>query len=66
MMLPSGVSRQTPRKAGASVSRWVGELVENRTRTDWPAALPPRKLLGHVEEEGTIRLRHSFHVSLEL
>ena len=25
------------RKAGVSVSRWVAELVENRTRTDWPA-----------------------------
>jgi hypothetical protein len=24
------------RKAGVSVSRWVGELVRNRTRTDWP------------------------------
>lgn len=25
------------RKAGVSVSRWVAELVENRTRTEWPA-----------------------------
>ena len=25
------------RKAGVSVSRWVADLVENRTRTDWPA-----------------------------
>jgi hypothetical protein len=25
------------RKAGVSVSRWVSELVENRTRSDWPA-----------------------------
>jgi hypothetical protein len=25
------------RKAGVSVSRWVGELVHNRTRRDWPA-----------------------------
>ncbi len=25
------------RKAGLSVSRWVGELVQNQTRTDWPA-----------------------------
>jgi len=25
------------RKAGVSVSRWVGELVRNRTRQDWPA-----------------------------
>jgi hypothetical protein len=25
------------RKAGVSVSRWVGELVQNRTRSDWPA-----------------------------
>ena len=28
--------------------------------------LPSCKLLGKIEEEGTIRLRHSFHVSLEL
>jgi hypothetical protein len=32
------------RKAGVSVSRWVGELVENRTRRDWPAAA--RELAG--------------------
>jgi hypothetical protein len=25
------------RKAGVSVSRWVAELIENRTRADWPA-----------------------------
>jgi hypothetical protein len=25
------------RKAGVSVSRWVADLVENRTRTEWPA-----------------------------
>ncbi len=25
------------RKSGVSVSRWVAELVENRTRTVWPA-----------------------------
>jgi hypothetical protein len=25
------------RKAGVSVSRWVADLVEDRTRTDWPA-----------------------------
>ena len=25
------------RKAGVWVSRWVAELVENRTRTEWPA-----------------------------
>jgi hypothetical protein len=25
------------RKSGVSVSRWVAELVGNRTRTDWPA-----------------------------
>lgn len=25
------------RKAGVSVSRWVADLVEKRTRTDWPA-----------------------------
>lgn len=25
------------RKAGVSVSRWVAELVENRTRMEWPA-----------------------------
>lgn len=32
------------RKAGISVSRWVAELVENRTRTDWPAEV--RELAG--------------------
>ena len=32
------------RKAGVSVSRWVGELVENRTRTEWPAEV--RELAG--------------------
>ena len=25
------------RKAGVPVSRWVSELIENRTLTDWPA-----------------------------
>ena len=25
------------RKAGVSVSRWVADLVENRTRNEWPA-----------------------------
>ncbi len=25
------------RKAGVSVSRWIAGLVENRTRTEWPA-----------------------------
>jgi hypothetical protein len=25
------------RKAGVSVSRWVGELVQSGTRSDWPA-----------------------------
>jgi hypothetical protein len=25
------------RKAGVSVSRWIADLVENRTRTEWPA-----------------------------
>ncbi|MBZ5564595.1 MAG: CopG family transcriptional regulator [Acidobacteriia bacterium] len=24
------------RKCGVSVSRWVADLVKNRTRTDWP------------------------------
>ena len=24
------------RKSGVSVSRWIAELVESRTRTDWP------------------------------
>jgi hypothetical protein len=24
------------KKAGVSVSRWVAELVKNRTRTEWP------------------------------
>jgi len=28
--------RAAARKAGVSVSRWVSELVENRTRSDWP------------------------------
>ena len=32
------------RRAGVSVSRWVGELVENRTRTDWP--VEARELAG--------------------
>jgi hypothetical protein len=32
------------RKAGVSVSRWVAELVENRTRTEWPAEV--RQLAG--------------------
>jgi hypothetical protein len=32
------------RKAGVSVSRWVGELVRNRTRTDWP--IEARELAG--------------------
>jgi hypothetical protein len=27
------------RKAGVSVSRWVADLVENRTRTEWPAGV---------------------------
>jgi hypothetical protein len=30
-------AKAAARKAGVSVSRWVAELVENRTRTDWPA-----------------------------
>jgi len=29
--------RAAAREAGVSVSRWVGELVQNRTRSDWPA-----------------------------
>jgi hypothetical protein len=24
------------RKSGVSVSRWIAELVQSRTRTDWP------------------------------
>ena len=32
------------RKAGVSVSRWVGDLVHNRTRSEWPAEA--RKLAG--------------------
>lgn len=32
------------RKAGVSVSRWVAELVRNRTRTDWPEEV--RRLAG--------------------
>ena len=32
------------RKSGLSVSRWVAELVENRTRTDWP--VEARELAG--------------------
>jgi hypothetical protein len=29
--------KATARKAGVSVSRWVGDLVQNRTRGAWPA-----------------------------
>jgi hypothetical protein len=29
--------KMAARKAGVSVSRWVADLVENRTRTEWPA-----------------------------
>ncbi len=32
------------RKSGVSVSRWVSDLVESRTRTDWP--LEARELAG--------------------
>jgi hypothetical protein len=28
--------RAAARKSRVSVSRWIAELVENRTRTDWP------------------------------
>ena len=29
--------RAAARKSRVSVSRWIAELVESRTRTDWPA-----------------------------
>lgn len=29
--------KNAARKAGISVSRWVAELLESRTRTEWPA-----------------------------
>lgn len=29
--------KSAAKKAGVSVSRWVAELVENRTRNEWPA-----------------------------
>jgi hypothetical protein len=25
------------RKSGVSVSRWIAEVIESRTRTDWPS-----------------------------
>jgi hypothetical protein len=28
--------KSAARKSGVSVSRWVAELVQSRTRTDWP------------------------------
>ena len=28
--------RAAARKSGVSVSRWLADLVESRTRTDWP------------------------------
>ena len=34
--------RAAARKSGVSVSRWVAELVESRTRTEWP---PEARLL---------------------
>ena len=36
--------KSAARKAGVSVSRWVSELVENRTRSDWPTEV--RELAG--------------------
>jgi hypothetical protein len=32
------------RKSGVSVSRWVADLIEGRTRTDWPTEV--RQLAG--------------------
>lgn len=29
--------KSAAKKAGVSVSRWVADLVENRTRNEWPA-----------------------------
>jgi len=47
------------RKAGVSVSRWVAELVESRTRTEWPAEA--RELVGAWPDfpERTPRLEHA-------
>jgi hypothetical protein len=36
--------RAAARKSGVSVSRWLAELVESRTRTDWPPEV--RQLAG--------------------
>jgi hypothetical protein len=36
--------RAAARKAQVSVSRWVADLVESRTRSDWPAEV--RQLAG--------------------
>jgi hypothetical protein len=36
--------RAAARKSRVSVSRWVADLVESRTRTDWPPEL--RQLAG--------------------
>ena len=36
--------REAAADAGLSVSRWVAELIEERTRTQWPSAV--RELAG--------------------
>jgi len=30
-------AKAAARKGGVSVSRWIADLIQSRTRTDWPA-----------------------------
>lgn len=59
--------KQAARKAGVSVSRWIAGLVENRTRTDWPAEarelagawpdFPDLEEIRHLAAKDTARAR---------
>lgn len=40
--------KQAAEEAGVPVSRWVAEVIEEKTRTDWPASI--KELAGSWDE----------------